>query len=67
MLQLKEFFNSKVMDINITIENIKQYCMHVHSHKMDTIVQHCKCPKVISLKIINCKIFFFCEKIYGKN
>ena len=59
MLQLREFFNSKVMNISITMENINQYYMHVHNHKMNAIVKHCKHPKVISLKILNCKIFFF--------
>ena len=34
------------MDISITMENIKQYYMHVNSHKMDTIVKQCKCPRV---------------------
>ena len=57
MLQLREFFNSRVMNISITMENINQNGMHVHSHKMNAIVKHCKRPKVISLKILNCKIY----------
>ena len=65
MLQLREFFNSRVMNISITMENINQNGMHVHSHKMNAIVKHCKRPKVISLKILNCNFFF--EKINGKN
>ena len=59
MLQLREFFNSRVMNISITMENINQNGMHVHSHKMNAIVKHCKRPKVISLKILNCKIYIY--------
>ena len=41
------------MELKLPWKIYKQYCTHVLSHKISAIVKRHKCPRVVSLKMVN--------------